>query len=359
MSDDEQYSSEEEVEEQEEEEEKEATPEPPKEEDRPAPKAPAQEDEGPSEAELVMMRRKEGRKGVDDDLLLELQQAREEEKAREESAISALKEKQARRKQERIEEEKRLAELRVQEEAKRRAEEEERKRKKEEDERSKRQNRDKQRIERERMMAAIGKPNFVIVKRSGSSSEAAETEEPVTKSREQLEEEKQAILAQRTPKLDTSGFTLESYIEKAKELHSLILRLESEKYDLEERFKTQQYDMMELAERARQLSKGGKAKPGGGRQQQEEKSFDALADKFASAPPKIEMYSKYERQKDKRSYGQRKEIFYGPNWAEDIQKIRPTKTIKFFSDQGPEVIEFDEVADEPAAAPAEAAEEEE
>ena len=70
------------------------------------------------------------------------------------------------------------------------------------------------------------------------------------------------------------------------------------------------------------------------------------------------MYSKYERQKDKRSYGQRKEIFYGPNWAEEVQKVKPTRVVRFFSDQGPEVEELGEGEAPPAAeaAPAEEAE---
>jgi len=314
------------------------------------------EDEGPSEAALAMQRRKEKKSGEEDEFIRELREQREQEKQKEEEEIQALKEKQARRKREREEEDKRLAELRVQEEARRRAEEEERKKKKEEEERNKRDKRDKARLDRERMMAAIGKPNFVITKRSDTSGEGEAPKEPVAKSREQLEEEKRAILAQRIQPLNTSGFDLERLCEKARELHSLLLRLESEKYDLEERFKSQQYDMMELAERARQMSKGGKAKPGSGAARAQQQDFDALADRFTSAPPKIEMFSKYERQKDKRSYGDRKTIFLGPNWAEEVQKVTPTKKVQFFSDQGP-VIE--ELPDAPGGGEPAAVEEEE
>ena len=54
-----------------------------------------------------------------------------------------------------------------------------------------------------------------------------------------------------------SGFDAAKLAEKAKDLYDKLYHLESEKYDLEERFKRQQYDMMELAERARQMNKGG------------------------------------------------------------------------------------------------------
>lgn len=67
------------------------------------------------------------------------------------------------------------------------------------------------------------------------------------KSREQLEAEKRAILAQRIQPLDISGFDSSKLADKAKELHGLIYRLESEKYDLEKRFKEQQYDVSVLS----------------------------------------------------------------------------------------------------------------
>ncbi len=63
------------------------------------------------------------------------------------------------------------------------------------------------------------------------------------KSKEQLEAEKKAILAQRIPALDIDGANESKLQEKAKELYNLITRLESEKYDLEKRFKAQQYDV--------------------------------------------------------------------------------------------------------------------
>jgi len=131
------------------------------------------------------------------------------------------------------------------------------------------------------------------------------SKEELQKSKEQLEEEKQAILAQRIQPLIVDGLAADKLIEKAKEMNDHIRRLEGDRYDLEQRFKRQQYDMIELAERARQMNKGkGKraAVP-------VEDSFDRLADKFTSAPPKIQLCSKYERHTDHRTYKERMVLF--------------------------------------------------
>jgi len=63
------------------------------------------------------------------------------------------------------------------------------------------------------------------------------------KSKEQLEAEKRAILKQRIKPLEIDGLDAPKLTEKAKELHTLIYRLEGEKYDLEKRFKAQQIDV--------------------------------------------------------------------------------------------------------------------
>ncbi|KAL3307216.1 Troponin T [Cichlidogyrus casuarinus] len=80
--------------------------------------------------------------------------------------------------------------------------------------------------------------------------------EEVTKSKEQLEAEKKAILEQRLPPLNISGFKADQLRAKAKELNDQIYRVEGDKYDLEQRFARQSYEMQELAERARQMNKG-------------------------------------------------------------------------------------------------------
>merc|ERR1719444_781418 len=87
---------------------------------------------------------------------------------------------------------------------------------------------------------------------------------------------------------------------KASELWDTIVRLETEKYDLEERQRRQDYELKELKERQKvQL-----------RQKALKKGLDpeALTGKH---PPKIRMYSKYERRTDTRTYEDRKKLYEG------------------------------------------------
>lgn len=65
----------------------------------------------------------------------------------------------------------------------------------------------------------------------------------MAKTKEQLDEEKRVALSQRIVPLDISGMDTTALIAKAKELHEKLYRLESEKYDLDDRFKRQQYDV--------------------------------------------------------------------------------------------------------------------
>merc|ERR1719382_1759987 len=88
--------------------------------------------------------------------------------------------------------------------------------------------------------------------------------------------------------------------EKASELWDLIVKLETEKYDLEEKVKRQDYDLKELKERQRQQNKQKAIKLG--------LDPEALIGKY---PPKIRMYSKYERRTDTRTYDDRKKLYEG------------------------------------------------
>ena len=63
------------------------------------------------------------------------------------------------------------------------------------------------------------------------------------KSKEELEKEKQATLAQRIQPLTIDGLDVAKLKEAAQNLHDKIKQLVSNKYDLEERFKRQQYDV--------------------------------------------------------------------------------------------------------------------
>lgn len=256
--------------------------------------------------------------------LAEYEEARREEREKERAEILALKEKREQRKKERVEEEKRLTELRAQEDSRRKAEDEERRRKKAEEEQKKKEERERKKREAEERLNKKG-PNFVITKRSDAEKlDSVMSKEELQKSKEQLEDEKRAILSQRIQPLNLEGLDTAKLQEKAKELCEHLRRLVGDKYDLEQRFKRQQYDMIELAERARQMNKGKKKAA----TVQVDESFDRLADRFTSAPPKIQLCSKYERHTDHRTYVERKDLF------EDLAKEPPPPEIKHVGGEG-------------------------
>jgi len=318
MSDEEEVMSGEETEEEDEEETKMAPP----------------EDTGPTEAELAMQRRRNQQmssSGLDEtakDLLAD------NEKLRDAMAeeIEELRARSERRKQERQEEERELALRRQEEDARRKAEEEERKAKKQEEERLRREKRAQQMAEFAKFSSS-GKPNFVITKKEGGGGGGEgepEEKESSYMSREQLEQERKAILGQRITTLQIDGFDSSKLAEKCKSLHKEILRLEGEKYDLEKRFKEQQYDMMEMSERARQINQVGKT----GLKRLAPDEADVIAQKYSGAPGKIEMYSKFERQQDKRSYGQKHEVFQGPTYLHETDRIPAQRGITWDEDTG-------------------------
>jgi troponin T, fast skeletal muscle len=72
------------------------------------------------------------------------------------------------------------------------------------------------------------------------------------KTKEQLEEEKKISLTFRIKPLEIDNLGAEKLRVKATELWETIVRLETEKYDLEERQKRQDYDLKELKERQKQ-----------------------------------------------------------------------------------------------------------
>jgi troponin T len=243
--------------------------------------------------------------------------------------IEEMRSKCEKRRKEREEEEKRLTQVRAEEDARRKAEEEDRKKKKEEEERVRREERAMKTAELDKMRNMSGR-NFVITKKEGGGFVEVETEEEgglPKKSKEELEAEKKAILAQRIQPLDTSGYDSGKLAEKAKELYSQLVRLEGDKYDLEKRFKEMQRDMLELAEKARQVNKVGKE--GQLKRIGMTEEGDKIQEKFAGAPSKIVMYSEYERQKDKRPFDDRRGLFKGPVFGFPAERIPPAKTVKW------------------------------
>merc|ERR1711887_46236 len=131
-------------------------------------------------------------------------------------------------------------------------------------------------------------------KNDSGMSNVQDARREMTKTKEQLEEEKKISLSIRIKPLDVDSMDSDQLSGKAKELWDTIVRLETEKYDLEERQKRQDYDLKELKERQKQQL----------RQKAMKKGLDpeALTGKY---PPKIRMYSKYERRTDTRTYDDR------------------------------------------------------
>jgi len=271
----------------------------------------------------------DGELGEADKQLLEDNRSERERLAEE---IAELKLRNEKRKKEREEEEKRLQTERAAEEQRRRAEEEERRRRKVEEEEQRHTARAQKMAEFEKWKNPP-KANFVISKKlaeEGDESQDSESKEG-KKSREQLEAEKRAILKQRIKPLNIDGFDQSQLTDKYKELHSHIVKLEGEKFDLEKRFKQLQFEMSELAERARQANKVGKE--GLKRVTIAEEVSDKIQERFAGTPAKVEMFSKYERQKDKRTYVDRKVLYTGPQFVLPPERIKPTKIIRW-NDEG-------------------------
>ncbi|MDJ8948203.1 troponin, partial [Clostridium perfringens] len=277
--------------------------------------APAK-DSGPSEAQLAMEKRRQHQASLGanlDEVAQAVLETSRIERERLQEEIEEMKSRNEERKRIREEEEKALAEKRAEEDAQRKAAEEERGRKKQEEEMKRREMRAARLAAYEALSLPQGR-NFVITKKDGGEEQEEELDEEELankekKSKEQQEQEKKAILSQRIKPVNMDELNSSDKLkEKARELHNQIVRLESEKYDLEKRFKAQQYDMMELAERARQMNKVGKG--GLKRLQLKEDEVDKIQERYAGAPAKVEMYSIYERQKDKRTFGDRHVVFH-------------------------------------------------
>lgn len=295
-----------------------------------------EEDEPSSEAETALKKRRDAQRQEShglDDAAKELLQFNKEERNKMDDEIRELRERNEKRKKEREIEEKRLTAERAAEDERRKAVEEEKKKKKDEEDQKRQKDRASKMAEFDKFKNPCNKPNFVISKKSEDGEEPEDVEEKGVpkKSKEQLDAEKKAIMKQRIIPLAIDGFDSSKLTEKAKELHKLIYRLEGEKYDHEKRFKLQQVDMMELAERARQANKVGRG--GLKRVQVSADEVDEFQARFAGTPAKVEMYSKYERQKDKRAYGDRKELYTGPQFGSPADRIKPQKIVKW-SEEG-------------------------
>merc|ERR1719208_578773 len=137
-------------------------------------------------------------------------------------------------------------------------------------------------------------------KKSTAGTEGNDARKEMTKTKEQLEEEKKLALSIRIKPLDLEAMDSDDMKAKAEELFKVIVQLETDKYDYEQRKVTQEYEMQELKERQKAQLRQKALKKG--------LDPDAFTGKY---PPMIRMYSKYERRTDTRSYEDRKKLYEG------------------------------------------------
>merc|ERR1712157_422165 len=124
------------------------------------------------------------------------------------------------------------------EEAEKKAKEAEEKRKRLEEAEKKRQ--EMMKAQKEKQTAA-GPGKGGAKKADSGMGNVQDARREMTKTKEQLEEEKKISLSIRIKPLELDGMDSDGLKAKAKELWDTIVRLETEKYDLEERQKRQDY----------------------------------------------------------------------------------------------------------------------
>merc|ERR1712095_4655 len=247
------------------------------------------------------------KKGELNDQLKEYIHQWRDERAKEEEELKRLKEKQAKRKEIRIEQEKKLAQQKRAEEEKLRKEEAE---KKEAEALEKKKALEDAERKRQEMMAAQKEKGG-----KKSQAPAMDARKEMSKSKEQVEEEMKISLSIRIKPLPLESMDSDELRAKANSIWNTIVELETDKYDYEQRRVDQDYELKELNER-RKLQLRNKAI---------KKGLDPEA--FCGAhPPRIHMFSKYERRTDTRTYGDRKKLYEGgaeivrSEWLEAVWK---------------------------------------
>merc|ERR1712112_69848 len=133
-----------------------------------------------------------------------------------------------------------------------------------------------------------------------SSGPAMDARKEMSKSKEQVEEEMKISLSIRIKPLDLDAMDSDDLKNKANQIWSTIVTLETEKYDYEQRQLDQDYELKELAERQKLQLRNKAIKKG-----LDPESFTG------NHPPLIHMFSKYERRTDTRTYGDRKKLYEG------------------------------------------------
>lgn len=179
-------------------------------------------------------RAQQKRGALDEELNVYIEEWRKQRR-KEDDELQRLKDKQAKRKVVREQQEKAMETRRHEEEKERQAAVEEKKRK-EQEEKMKRL----QEIEKKRQEKRDKGGNAGIGGGGGASSG------DFHKTKEQLDQEKKISLSFRIKPLNVEGLSSSALKTKCNELWEAIVKLETEKYDLEERQKRQDYDVWML-----------------------------------------------------------------------------------------------------------------
>lgn len=244
--------------------------------------------------------------------------------------IEALQAKAEERRKRQEEDARRQEEEKARLEAERRHREEEERRRKEELAQKRRQQ------ELEKLKSDKEKSNIntqVLEMSAGGGSKLSnvlKAKEDMQKSAEQLEQEKREILSSRIVRIDLNGKNKDDLARMAQEYFEILKGLHSQVYDLQEKYDRQKYDMMELAERARQIEKG-KAKTrksnivhtglGGS-------ISPHIAESFPQAPGKISLFSRYERVTDRRTFKDRRDLWAVAKEKKEVAAEKPKAKIK-------------------------------
>merc|ERR1711878_188896 len=218
-------------------------------------------------------------------------------RGKEEEELKRLKEKQAKRKEIRAEQEKKLNAQKKEEEEKIRKEEAEKKAKEAEE---KKKRMEEAESKRQAMLEAQKESGGKKQASGGSGGGVTDARKEMSKTKEQLNEEMKMALSIKIKPLDLDALDSDELKHKAEELFNIIVQLETDKYDYEQRKVTQDYELQELKERQKAQLRQKALKKG--------LDPDAFCGKH---PPKIRMYSKYERRTDTRSYEDRKKLYEG------------------------------------------------
>merc|ERR1719486_1060602 len=192
--------------------------------------------------------------------------------------------------------------------------------------------------ERQKMLEAqkAQKADAAEKKKSVAGGPGNDARKELSKTKEQLEEEKKIALSIRIKPLDLESMDSDDMKTKSEELFKIIVQLETDKYDYEQRKLTQELDLKELKERQKAQLRAKALKKG--------LDPEAFTGKY---PPKIRMYSKYERRTDTSSYDDRKKLYEGgwevvrsehleASWKEKYDEFtkRPSKKLpKWFGER--------------------------